>query len=128
LAGVYSTPAASTTAIVVKVKIGALTVATWTSTALAGIQATNDQFNVEDAKFTVQTAGVASNFEAHGNMVIDLGVGNTVADSTFADVNTATVGTVDLTASQTLQVTIAFTVASASNAATQRQLVLEVVN
>ena len=128
LAGVYSTPAASTAVITVKVKVGSLTVATWTSTALAGIQATNDQFNVEDAKFTVQTAGASGAFEAHGNLVIDLGVGNTVADSVFADVNTATVGTVDLTASQTLQVTIAFSAASASNTATQRQLVLETVN
>jgi hypothetical protein len=121
LSGVYSTPAASTTAVVVKAKLGTLTLATWTSTALAGIQATNDQFNVE-AHFTVVTAGTTAVFEAHGNMVIDLGVGNTVADSTFADVNTATVSPIDLTAAQTLQITIAFTVASASNSATQRQL------
>jgi hypothetical protein len=121
LSGVYSTPAASTTAIVVKAKLGTLTLATWTSTALGGLQATNDQFNVE-ANFTVQTAGSSAAFEAHGNMVIDLGVGNTVADSTFADVNTATVSPVDLTVAETLQITIAFTAASASNSATQRQL------
>jgi hypothetical protein len=128
LAGVYSTPAASTTAVVVKIKLGSLTLGSWTSTALAGIQATNDQFNIEDAKFTVQTAGATASLESHGNLVIDLGVGNTVPDSTFADVNTATVGTVDLTATQTLQITIAFTVASGSNTATQRQLVVEAVN
>jgi hypothetical protein len=127
LAGVYSTPAASTTAVVIKVKIGALTMATWTSTALAGIQATNDQFNVS-ASFTTQTAGATAAFENHGNMIIDLGVGNAVADSVFADVNTATVSSLDTTASQTLQVTIAFTVASASNSATQRQLIVETMN
>jgi len=127
LAGVYSTPAASTTAVVVKAKLGALTLATWTSTALAGIQATNDQFNVTGWS-TTQTGGATAAFEVHGNMDIDLGVGNTVADSNFADVNTATVSSVDSTAVQTLQITIAFTVASASNSATQRQLILETVN
>jgi hypothetical protein len=127
LSGVYSTPAASTTAVVVKVKLGSLTLATWTSTALAGIQATNDQFNIS-AVFTVQTAGATAALEGHGNLIIDLGVGNTVADSTFADVNTATVSSVDLTAAQTLQVTIAFTVASGSNTATQRQMVIETIN
>lgn len=127
LAGVYSTPAASTTAVVVKAKLGTLTLATWTSTALAGIQATNDQFNVS-AWSTTQTAGATAAFEVHGNLDIDLGVGNTVADSNFADVNTATVSSVDSTAAQTLQITIAFTVASGSNVATQRQLILETIN
>ncbi|SRR6266403_1514858 len=126
LAGMYSTPAASTTAIVVKAKLGALTLATWTSTALAGIQATNDQFNVS-ANFTTQTGGATAAFEGHGNLIIDLGVGNTVADTIFADVNTTTISSVDLTAAQTLQITIAFTVASASNSATQRQMVLETI-
>jgi hypothetical protein len=127
LSGVYSTPAASTTAVVVKAKLGALTLGTWTSTALAGIQATNDQFNLTSLS-TTQTAGATAAFEVHGNMTIDLGVGNTVADSIFADVNTATVSSVDITATQTLQITIAFTVASASNSATQRQLVVETIN
>lgn len=127
LSGVYSTPAASVTAVVVKVNLGALNMATWTSTALGGVQATNDQFNVS-ANFTTQTGGATAVFENHGNLVIDLGVGNAVADTVFADVNAATVGNVNSTAAQTLQVTIAFTVASASNSATQRQLIVETIN
>jgi hypothetical protein len=127
LSGVFSTPAASTAVINVKIKLGALTLATYTSTALGGVAATNDQFNVT-AYNTVQTAGATAAFEAHGVMVIDLGVGNTVADSSFADVNTATVSSVDTTASQTLQITIGFSTASASNTATQRQLIVETVN
>jgi len=128
LSGIYSTPAASTTAVVITVKLGALTVATWTSTALAGIQATNDQWNVT-GWITTQTAGATASFEAHGNMDIDLGVGNTVADSNFADVNTATVGTLDTTAAQTLQVTSTTTVGQAAGfSASQRQMALETVN
>jgi hypothetical protein len=127
ISGVYSTPAASTTAVTVKAKLGTLTLATWTTTALGGIQATNDQFNVT-AWNTTQTAGATASFEMHGNLDIDLGVGNTVADTNFADVNTATVGTIDTTAAQTLQISIAFSVASASNVATQRQLIAETVN
>ena len=127
LSGRYSTPAASSTAIVVKTKLGSSTLAAWTSTALGGIQATNDQFNL-NAKFTVSTAGASSVFQPHGYLVIDLGAGNIVANSIFADVNTGTVNGPDLTASQTLQVTIAFTVASASNSATNNQLLVQTVN
>lgn len=128
LSGVYSTPAASVAIINVKVKLGSLTLATFTTTALGGIQATNDQFNIMGMTNTVQTAGATAAFEPHGNLVIDLGVGNTVADSTFADVNTATVSSVDTTATQTLQITIGFSTASGSNTATQRQLIVETVN
>jgi hypothetical protein len=135
-AGVYSTPAASTTAITVKLKLctvsgcGSGTVISLlniTTTALAGIQATNDQFNLTGVS-TTQTAGASSAYEAHGSLLIDLGVGNTVADSMFADTNTATVGTIDSTVQLFLQETIAFSVASASNSATQRQLVVDTVN
>ncbi len=128
LSGIYSTPAASTTAVVITVKLGALTLGTWTSTALAGIQATNDQWNVT-GWITVQTAGATASFEAHGNMDIDLGIGNTVADSNFADVNTATVGTLDVTATQTLQITFTTTVGQAAGfSASQRQMIAETVN
>src|SRR5207245_1635569 len=102
LAGIYSTPAASTTAIVITVKLGPLILGNWTSTALAGIQATNDQWNLS-AYVTTTATGVSAIFEPHGNMVIDSGIGNTVADSTFADLNTVAQGTVDATAAETLQ-------------------------
>lgn len=126
LAGVYSTPLASTTTITVKVKLGALTLINITTTALGTLQATNDQFNLSGV-FSVQTAGASGALESHANLTIDLGAGNAVAESIFADTNTATVSTVDLTASQTLQVTIAFSAASSSNSATQRQMVLETI-
>jgi hypothetical protein len=124
--GVYSTPAASTSVVTVKVKYGALTLITWTSTALATVQATNNQINIS-GMLSVQTGGASGVFEPHGVLTIDLGAGNLVADTSFADVNTATVGTIDVTAAQNLLVTIAFSNASASNTATQRQMVLETV-
>src|SRR6266550_2766071 len=124
LAGVYNTPAASTSTITVKVKLGSLTLLSMVTAALASLQSTNGQFNIS-GYLTVQTAGATAAFEPHGNLIIDLGAGNTVADSTYADVNIATRGTLDITTAQTLQVTIAFSNASASNTATQRQMVLE---
>jgi len=63
-----------------------------------------------------------------GSLLVDLGVGNTIADSIFADTNTATVVRFDATVQLFLQETIAFSVASASNSATQRQLVVDTVN
>jgi hypothetical protein len=124
--GVYSTPAASTSVITVKVKLGALTLITWTTTALGTVTAANNQFNIS-GMLSVQTAGASGAFEPHGLLTIDLGAGNLVADTTFADVNTATVGTVDITAAQNLLVTIAFSNASGSNSTTQRQMILETV-
>jgi hypothetical protein len=90
------------------------------------VQATNNQINIS-GMLSVQTGGASGVFEPHGVLTIDLGAGNLVADTSFADVNTATVGTIDVTAAQNLLVTIAFSNASASNTATQRQMVLETV-
>lgn len=129
ISGVYSTPVTSTSVIVVKIKLGgggAATLASWTSTALASVQATNNQFNV-CAYATVQTAGTAPFFETHGNLAIDLGAGNAVADSIFADRNTTTLANNNTLLDQTLQVTISFSNANASNSATQRQMILETI-
>jgi len=125
-AGVYSTPASSTSTITVAVTLGAVTLLTITTAALGSLQATNDQFNVS-AMFTTQTGGASGVFESHGKLVIGLGAGNTVADTIYTDTNTAVSSAVDLTAAETLQVTITFSNASASNSATQRQMVLETV-
>jgi len=124
LSGVYSLAAvASTTTIAVK--LGALTLVSIIDTSVAtGV--TNGQFNLL-AYATVQTSGASGALEPHGNLTIELGATGAVADSVFADSNTATVGTVDLTANQTLQVTVTFSNASASNSATQRQMVLETI-
>lgn len=135
-AGVYSTPAASTTTVTVKLKLctvsgcgsgTVITLATWTSAALGAVQATNDPFNAT-LNFTTTTAGASAAFESHGNLTIDIAALAAAAEAVYADNNTATVGTIDSTAQLFLQETIAFSAASASNSATQRQLIVDSVD
>jgi hypothetical protein len=134
--GIYSTPAASTSVVTLKAKLctvsgcGAGTVITpinIASAALGAITATNDPFNLA-AYSTTQTTGAASAYEAHGNLTIDISALASAAEAVYADNNTATVGTIDSTAQLFLQITIAFSNASASNSATERQLIVDSVN
>jgi hypothetical protein len=138
-AGVYTTPAASAATITVELKICSVSgcasgnvadVIDITSSANPGT-VTNNAWNLT-AWVTTQTASTTGAWESHGVMGIDLGALNTSADSFFNDTNTTTVtGTpsnIDTTAQNFLQVSIAFSTASASNAATQRQLVIDSVN
>ena len=125
-AGVYSTPAASTATLTFAVTLGTLTLLTWTTAANAG-SITNNKFLI-DGYVTTQTAGAAASFEASGTSIIDLGALSTAADTVYSDTNSATIGTLDTTVAETLQVTIAFSVASASNSCTQRQMIIETIN
>lgn len=136
LAGVYSTPAASTTAVNLKAKLctvsgcgsgTVITLASITSAALGGIQATNDPFNMM-LNASTQTAGASSAYEAHGNLTIDVSVLTSAAEAVYADGNTATIGTIDSTAQLFLQITGSFSVASGSNSMTQRQLIVDSVD
>jgi len=136
LAGVYSTPAASTAVLTHKLKLCAvsgcgsgsvLTLATWATSALGGIQATNNPYSAT-INATTQTAGAAAAFESHGNLTIDISALASAAEAVFADNNTATVGTIDSTAQLFLQHTVAFSAASASNSATDRQMIADTVN
>jgi lysophospholipase L1-like esterase len=130
VAGVYSTPAASTSTITLKAKLctvsgcGSGTVITpisITSAALGALQATNDPFSMQFDSIT-QTGLTSAAFEAHGSMSIDLAAAATSATTVYNDQNTATVGTIDSTAQLFLQITGAFSNASASNTMTQRSL------
>lgn len=125
-AGLYTTPALSVATLTVKIKLGSVTLATFTSSANAGL-VTDNAWNFQ-AFITTQTAGASAVFEVHGNLMIDLGATPGLADSVFSDVNTAVSSAVDSTTSQTLQITVAFSAASASNAATQRQMIGEFIN
>ncbi len=129
---VYSTPAASVAAVTMKLKLctvsgcGSGTVITpcaFTSSANPGTVTNNSINFLCDA--TTQTAGATASFESHGNMTIDLGASPGLADSVFSDTNTATVGTIDSTVQLFAQVTGAFSVASASNSLTQRQMLAD---
>ncbi|MFZ1974737.1 MAG: hypothetical protein WAU89_17960 [Candidatus Acidiferrales bacterium] len=123
---VYSTPMSSTATITVKVQLGTLTLLTLVTSANAG-SITNNGFLVE-ADITTQTAGSSAKFESSGKLEIDLGAAQSSVASVFVDSNSAVSSTLDITQNQTLQITIAFSAGSASNSATQRQLILGTVN
>lgn len=128
LAGVYSTPAASASVITVKLKLCTLVgcvggtvlpLVSISSSALGGIQATNNPFQLEVTSVTVPGNGLI-NFEAHGDLIIDLSASAAAAAAVFADTNTANVGTAPSNLLLFLQTTIAFSVADPANSATAR--------
>ncbi len=136
LGGVYSNVVTAQPTVTLKIKLctvsgcGSGTVITpisIASTVTSATAVTNLAANLTGYVST-QTAGASSAYEAHGNMAIDLGTTNLVADSIFADVNTATVGTIDSTGALFLQAAVAFSGASTSNSFTARQLIVEVLN
>ena len=124
--GVYTTPGASTATVEIKVKLGSLTLIDIITSANAG-SITNNSF-ILDAEISVQTAGASAALECSGDLKIDLGALTSSVASLFLDTNASTVSTLDTTADQTLQVTVAFSAGSTSNSCTQRQLVLNTVN
>lgn len=80
---------------------------------------------------TTQTAGASGKFEAQGVYNILNNLTQTASAATYPVLNTSTVptGTVDTTIAETLQVVVTFsTNQSTANSATQRQLIVEVVN
>jgi hypothetical protein len=115
----------STATITVKVELGSLTLIDIVTSANPG-SVSNNPFILE-GQISTQTAGTSAYLEASGKLVIDLGSATSSAASVFTDTNTSTIGTIDLTQNETLQITIAFSAASSSNSATQRQLVLNTV-
>jgi hypothetical protein len=136
---VYSTPAASAAMLTFKAKLcsvsgcgsgNVMTLVSITSSANPGSVTNNTA--LFDVETSTQTLGVNSREEASGDLIIDLGALSTAADTIFADTNTAVVAgspsDIDLTAQNFLQITVAFSVASASNAVTERQLVADTVN
>jgi hypothetical protein len=136
LKGIYSTPASSTATINLKAKFchvsgcgsgAVITPVSITSAALGSIQATNNPF-LFDANITMQTSGSSAAYEASGQLAIDLASSSSAASSLFLDTNTAPVGTNDATTYFYLQLSGAFSAASASNSMTARQLIVETVN
>ena len=136
LKGVYSTPASSTATINLKAKFCnvrgcgsgvVITPVSITSAALGSIQATNNPF-LFDANITVQSNGSSARYEGSGQLAIDLASSSSAASSLFLDTNTATVGTNDATTYFYLQLSGAFSAASANNSMTARQLIVETVN
>lgn len=127
-AGLYTTQAGQTPVVTVKVKLGSLTLLSWASTATSAA-ATDMPWNFA-VDITTAVVGASGTLEVHGNLVFNLGTTPGVASDVIPDTNTAAVGTIDLAAAQTLQITIAFSTQPSTpfNAATQRQLAIGIVN
>lgn len=136
LAGVYSNVVTAQPTVALKIKLCTvsgcgsgvvITPISIVSTVTAATAVSNLAANLT-GYISTQTAGASSAYEAHGSLAIDLGTTGLVADSVFADTNTATVGTIDSTGALFLQAVVAFSGASSSNSFTSRQLIVEVLN
>ena len=127
-AGLYTTRAGQTPIVTVKVKLGSLTLLSWACAATSAA-ATGMPWNFA-VVITPAVVGASGTLEAHGNLVFNLGTTPGVDSNIIPDTNTATIGTIDLAAAQTLQITIAFSTQPSTpfNAATQRQLAIGIVN
>jgi hypothetical protein len=134
--GLYSTPALSTSQMTMSAKLctvsgcgsgTVITLAAIQSGALGSLAVTNNAIQLSLGA-GVQTAGASSVYETHGSLLIDLGAATTAADSVYADTNTAVSSAINSTVQLFLQITGAFSSASASNSMTERMLTVDSVN
>jgi hypothetical protein len=127
-AGVLSVNTTAT--VTVAVKLGAVTLATWTTASITGGAGTaNSPWNFELVAATVAT-GATGTIECHGRFHLKPTTGAGVA-TVYNDIGTGPSAAVDLTAAQTLQVTVTFSANGAggnANACTQRLLHVEQSN
>ena len=119
---VFTSPAATPT-ITIAVKLGATTLCTITSAAVAGSQ-TNAQLQFE-FELTTASTGASGSIEAHGAIGVQLSATLSTALAWYADQNTAATGSLNLTTAEALTVTIA--ASSTITSATLRQSVIEMV-
>lgn len=137
-AGTYSTAAASTAAITMKVLLCTVNgcgsgvvvpLCNITTSALGAITVSNDTWYL-DCLASTKTAGASSTYERSGNLAIDLLLSNAAADTVFLDPNATAVTspTIDSTAQLFLQVTGAYSAGSTSNLMVGRQLIIESIN
>lgn len=122
---IYTTPGTTTPAITLAIKLGSVTLCSIVLGACSSTASTNMpiQFSFE---LDVASVGASGTIEAHGQVNANL-TANTpaAASSAFLDTNTAVSSAVDLTAAQTLTVTIAAN--SAVSSAQLRQATIELV-
>jgi hypothetical protein len=120
---VVFTSAAATPTLTIALLLGATTLATITTAALAGSQ-TNAQLQFQ-FQLSVASIGATGSIEAHGAVAVQLAAALGTALAEYADQVTAAVGSLNLTAAQTLSVTIA--ASSTITSATLRLASVEVV-
>lgn len=134
-AGVYTTAAASSAAMTLEAKLCTISgcatgtvvdLCDITSSTLGALTISNDTWSL-DCTSSTQTAGASSAYERSGMLAIDLVVSNVAPDTVFLDSNATAVTSpvIDSTAQLFLQISGAFSAASASNVFTGRSLVVE---
>lgn len=119
---IFTTPAATPT-VTIAIKLGATTLCTITTAAVAGSQ-TNAQLQFS-FQFTVAAIGAAGSIEAHGQVIAQLAAALGTAIAAYADQNIAVVGSLNLTIAQAMTVTIA--ASSTLTSATLRLASVEVL-
>lgn len=124
--GVYGTNSTGTLTIRLKLKIGSVVIAdTGAFTLIASQTNRGWDFNVE---FTCVVAGAAGSVEAQGRTYFTSGTLPASATTGTDAENTATIGSIDTTAAQTLSITAQHGAASANNTITLRQFLVERLN
>lgn len=117
---IYSTTATNVATITLALVLGATTLCTITTAATNTAASTNLPIQFEFVlSVAVPGGAAASNIESHGSVRADIGTAAAAAIAQYLDTNTAVVTGADLTAANTLEVTIA-----ASAAVPSAQLLL----
>lgn len=124
IGGIYSTPAASTPSLIIKIKYGSVVVATITTSGLlAG--AINLRFDGE-IFLTCQSTGATGTLVSHGDIQYAAGLAGQVL---FDPLNNAgAAATINTTTANLLDITVQWDAATATRSATSTVAVLEVLN
>lgn len=125
-AGTYNTNAAGTPTVNLVVTLGGTNVMTWTSGATTGGQS-NMPWEVQGV-ITLVSNGATANVEAHGSMCVTLGSSAGGSTTTYLDVNSANVGTINLQANTNVAVLGNMSVSNVNCVLTQRQMVVVLSN
>jgi hypothetical protein len=103
---IYSTTVANVAAISFALKLGTVTLCTITTAATNTAASAGLPIHFE-FELTVVTLGATATIESHGRVDANIGTAAAAAAAVYLDTNTAVSSAVNLTAAQTLEVTIA---------------------
>lgn len=125
-AGRYTTAAAQTPTVRIRLLYGATALTSWTSAATTA-SSSNIPWNVQGF-VTVQTKGSAGKMEAHGKLSIVLGTTAGANSTNHNDTNVVTVDSLDLTAATAFKLDVLMSSGDAGNSVAQRQFVIKLIN
>lgn len=123
IGGIYSTPI-GVASLIIKVKYGATTIATITTTSLLSA-ASNLEFDGE-VLITCRTTGATGTVVVHGDIEYSTGITGTIAVDPLNNAGAAT--TIDTTASSLIDVTVQWDTNTTTRIATSTTTTMEVLN